>query len=210
MNPSNADTRLAHLSALLLETYQLAREEPIERFHDTVLDCLTAALPFEKAWWGRAALTPEGPFEQSSHLYGLPRDYLDDWLAIRAEDITVQRSHAHPGHAVVIDTQRRTRREGCACSGKARLRRIPVHRARRPDHAAQRRPEPLPSSRCPAVRAGACRLLECVMPHLAAAVALRTGVEDPMLDFLRIQQPSATFHAFQRTLIDDMARALDL
>ncbi|MVW60700.1 hypothetical protein GPY61_12245 [Massilia sp. NEAU-DD11] len=48
------------------------------------------------------------------------------------------------------------------------------------------------------------------MPHLAAAVALRTGVEDPMLDFLRIQQPSATFHAFQRTLIDDMARALDL
>jgi len=74
VNPSNADTRLAHLSALLLETYQLAREEPIERFHDTVLDCLTAALPFEKAWWG---------------------------------------------HAVVIDTQRRTRREGCACSGKS-------------------------------------------------------------------------------------------
>ena len=82
MNQSNADTRLAHLSALLLEIDQLAREDPIERFHDTVLDCLTSSVPFEKSWWGRAALTPEGPFEQSSHLYGLPRHYLDDWRAI--------------------------------------------------------------------------------------------------------------------------------
>lgn len=173
MNPSNADTRLAHLSALLLETYQLAREEPIERFHDTVLDCLTAALPFEKAWWGRAALTPEGPFEQSSHLYGLPRDYLDDWLAIRAEDITVQRSHAHPGHAVVIDTRAPDTPRGLRLLGEKHgfgeflciVHIDPITQLS--DHLSlYRRPG------APPFEPDACRLLECVMPHLAAAVAL--------------------------------------
>jgi len=56
---------------------------------------------------------------------------------------------------------------------------------------------------------------EAYVPFCGLAVVeqlsgIRTSVEDPMLDFLRIQQPSTTFHAFQRTLIDDMARALDL
>ena len=39
---------------------------------------------------------------------------------------------------------------------------------------------------------------------------IRTAVADPLLDFIRVQQPSEAFHAFQRALIDDMARALDL
>ena len=189
MNPSNADTRLAHLSALLLETYQLAREEPIERFHDTVLDCLTAGLPFEKAWWGRAALTPEGPFEQSSHLYGLPRDYLDDWLAIRAEDITVQRSHAHPGHAVVIDTQAPDTPQGLRLLGEKHgfgeflciVHIDPITQLS--DHLSLYRPPGAPP-----FEPDACRLLECVMPHLAAAVA------KPLQHFQAIQLGQAQIH----------------
>ncbi|SDR57446.1 Acetoin utilization deacetylase AcuC [Rhizobiales bacterium GAS113] len=38
----------------------------------------------------------------------------------------------------------------------------------------------------------------------------RTEVVDPVLDFIRLQQPSERFVAFQRTLIDEQARALGL
>src|SRR5450631_692031 len=93
---SYADTPLTRFSAILLEIYRLAREETIERFHETVLECIKGALPFEKAWWGRAAQSEDGPVERSSYLYGLPAEYLEDWQAIRHQDITVQRVHADP------------------------------------------------------------------------------------------------------------------
>jgi DNA-binding CsgD family transcriptional regulator len=173
VNPSTADTRLAHLSALLLEIYQLAREEPIDRFHDTVLDCLATALPFEKAWWGRAALTPDGPFEQSSHLYGLPERYLADWQAIRADDITIQRVHAVPGQAVIIDTRAPGTPSGLRALGENHgfgeflcvVHLDPITQLS--DHLSLYRP----AGAAP-FGADACRLLECVMPHLAVAVAL--------------------------------------
>ena len=173
VNPSNADTRLAHLSALLLEIYQLAREEPIERFHDTVLDCLRAALPFDKAWWGRAALTPEGPFEQSSHLYRLPARYLDDCLAIRPDDVAIERVHAAPGQAVLIDTRAADTPPGLRALGQDHgfgeflciVHNDPITQLS--DHLSlYRTPDATPFT------PDDCRLLECVMPHLAAAVAL--------------------------------------
>lgn len=36
------------------------------------------------------------------------------------------------------------------------------------------------------------------------------GVEDPLLEFITLQQPSAQFHAFQRRLIDEMAESRGL
>jgi hypothetical protein len=94
--PSDRQPDLAMFSAILLEIYRLAREESLERFHHTVLECLRPQLAFDKAWWGRAAQAADGPHEHSSFLFGLPDHYIDDWKSIRQHDVTVARVHARP------------------------------------------------------------------------------------------------------------------
>lgn len=170
---SYADTPLARFSAILLEIYRLAREETIERFHETVLECIKGALPFEKAWWGRAAQSEDGPVEHSSYLYGLPAEYLEDWQAIRHQDITVQRVHAEPGRSAVVDMQAATSPEGLRClaqrHGIQELLCV-IHTdptTQLSDHLALYRP-----SGAPAFAPEESQLLECLMPHLAAAVAM--------------------------------------
>jgi len=105
MQSSSPQPDLAAFSSALLEIYRLAREESLERFHQTALECLRPLLPFDKAWWGRAAQAADGPHEHSSFLFGLPDGYLEDWKSIRQYDVTVTRVHACPGQAVIVDMQ---------------------------------------------------------------------------------------------------------
>lgn len=170
---SYVDTPLARFSTILLEIYRLAREETIERFHETVLECIKGALPFEKAWWGRAAQSEDGQVEQSSYLYRLPAKYLEDWQAIRHQDITVQRVYAEPGRAAVVDMQAAASPEGLRWLAK----RHGIHEllcvihtdpsTQLSDHLSLYRP----SGAAP-FEPEECQLLECLMPHLAAAVAV--------------------------------------
>lgn len=92
-------------NALLLDLTRLAQERAMQRFHAGVLSRLRQLIDFDKAWWGRAALIDGLPCEHSTHLYNLPSHYLADWQTIRDQDPTVQRTHADPGHSVIIDTQ---------------------------------------------------------------------------------------------------------
>lgn len=92
-------------SALILELQRLAQQQPLSCFHRHALVHLQSLIAFDKAWWGRAALVQNLPEEHSSHVFGLPDTYVDDWKSIREQDITVPRVQARPGHSVIIDSQ---------------------------------------------------------------------------------------------------------
>jgi DNA-binding CsgD family transcriptional regulator len=164
---------LATFSAVLLEIYRLAREETLERFHQTVLECLRPLLPFRKVWWGRAAQAADGPHEHSSFLFELPESYIDDWKSIRHEDVTVARVHAAPDHAVIVDMRGEDASAGLRWLGErygigellCAVQVDPVTQLS--DHLALYR---APGE----VRFGASEreLLACLMPHLALAVSV--------------------------------------
>ncbi|MDF0731380.1 helix-turn-helix transcriptional regulator [Pseudomonas entomophila] len=98
-------SHLAAFNALALELQRLAQDEPLSNFHRQALLRLQGLVGFDKAWWGRAAVIDGLPEEHSSHLFQLPEAYVDDWLSIREQDITVSLVHANPGRSVVIDSQ---------------------------------------------------------------------------------------------------------
>ncbi len=173
MKETAAASRLAALSALLLEIYRLAREESLERFHQTALECLRPLLPFDKAWWGRAAQAEDGPHEHSSFLFGLPDDYVADWSSIRHEDRTVPLVHAEPGTAVVVDMQGGDATAGMRWLGQRHdigelLCVINTDGVTQlSDHLAlYRRPG------APPFTGDERQWLSCLMPHLASAVSL--------------------------------------
>ncbi|WP_437882233.1 response regulator transcription factor [Pseudomonas sp. LRF_L74] len=100
-------SRFTAFNSVALDLQHLARELPLSQFHHQALLRCQALIGFDKAWWGRAALVDDLPDEHSCHVFGLPPSYVDDWLSIREQDITVQQVHAEPGHSVIIDSQAR-------------------------------------------------------------------------------------------------------
>lgn len=94
---------LSKFSSAILDIQQLAQNQPNEHFHDRMLERLQLLIPFDKAWWGRAALINGMPEEHRSHLFNLPSSYLVDWQSIQHDDITIARAYSAPGRAVIID-----------------------------------------------------------------------------------------------------------
>jgi DNA-binding CsgD family transcriptional regulator len=94
---------LGAFSAITLELQRLAQNKDIEHFHHTALSCMSQLLPFDSAWWGRAALIDGLPEEHNSYLYNLPPSYLADWQSIRHTDVTIGKVHDKPGQAVIVD-----------------------------------------------------------------------------------------------------------
>ncbi|KAF0866202.1 helix-turn-helix transcriptional regulator [Pseudomonas sp. LD120] len=94
---------LQAFSELTLELQQLAQNKDIEHFYPHALARISQLLPFDSAWWGRAALVDGLPDEHSCYLYRLPPSYLPDWQSIRHIDVTVNRVHEVPGRAVIVD-----------------------------------------------------------------------------------------------------------
>ncbi|WP_077527061.1 helix-turn-helix transcriptional regulator [Metapseudomonas resinovorans] len=99
---------LEAFSDTVLELQRLARDRSIERFHALALTQLQQLLPFDKAWWGRAAMIDGLPEEHSSHLFNLPPHYLEDWQSIRHEDVTVGLVSAAPDKSVIVDSANST------------------------------------------------------------------------------------------------------
>jgi DNA-binding CsgD family transcriptional regulator len=104
---SRQEHRLASLlgafSTMTLELQRLAQNKDIEHFHQPALSCIAQLLPFDSAWWGRAAMIDGLPVEHSSYLYNLPPSYLPDWQSIRHTDVTIDRVYEQPGQAVIVD-----------------------------------------------------------------------------------------------------------
>jgi DNA-binding CsgD family transcriptional regulator len=99
---------LKAFSEITLEIQRLARDRPIEHFHAQALALLQRLLPFDRAWWGRAAIVDGLPEMHSSHLLNLPPEYVADWQSIRHEDITVGLTIATPRKTVLIGSSKST------------------------------------------------------------------------------------------------------
>lgn len=100
----NSNDLLEAFSDTVLELQRLAKDRPIEQFHEAALARVQRLLPFDKAWWGRAALIDGLPEVHSSHLFNLPPEYLADWRSIREQDITVDLVKATPDKTVFVDS----------------------------------------------------------------------------------------------------------
>lgn len=108
VDPTITVDLLEAFSETTLELQRLARDRSIEHFHAQALVLVQRLLPFDKAWWGCAAMIDSLPELHSSHLFGLPPEYLADWQSIRHEDITVDLASATPHKAVIIDSTHST------------------------------------------------------------------------------------------------------
>lgn len=94
---------LSAFSSAVLDIQRLAQSQSIEHFHSRMIERLAELIAFDKAWWGLAALIDAVPVERSTQLFNLPAQYLMDWQSISHDDVTIDRVHSHPGHAVIID-----------------------------------------------------------------------------------------------------------
>eukprot|EP01132_Coremiostelium_polycephalum_P020896 gene20896-24834_t len=94
---------LQAFSTLTLDLQRLAQHQDIEQFHGHALSRISQLLPFDSAWWGRAAIIDGLPEEHSSYVHHLPDTYLADWQSIRHVDVTVGLVHEAPGQAVIVD-----------------------------------------------------------------------------------------------------------
>jgi len=94
---------LDKFSNTLLEVYRLAREEPLERFLQTMLECIQPLIPFSAAWWGNGAPSADNPeLMHSYYLYNLPDSYFEDWRSIKDHDNTIEQVSHKSGSAVVL------------------------------------------------------------------------------------------------------------
>lgn len=75
---SSSAALLAAFGAAVLDINRLARDKTLERFHRTALERLQQLVPFQRAWWGRAALIDGVPVEHSAHLFNLEEHYVED------------------------------------------------------------------------------------------------------------------------------------
>lgn len=93
-------------SKTLLEIYRLAREEPLERFLETMLECIQSIIPFKSAWWGRGSEAVYTPgVMHSCYFYNLPDNYFDVWHKMRFFDDTIELVKTNASKAVTIDFQ---------------------------------------------------------------------------------------------------------
>ncbi|MBB3141443.1 helix-turn-helix transcriptional regulator [Halomonas organivorans] len=105
---TETERQLAELSTLLLDIHRLSRERSLAAFHDAALQRLQQVLPFDKAWWGRAAHIDGRIEEHSFHLFGLAAGFVEDWRSIQHDDVTVEHAHELPGQAVIVDMHAHT------------------------------------------------------------------------------------------------------
>ncbi|MDR0208758.1 MAG: LuxR C-terminal-related transcriptional regulator [Pseudomonas putida] len=199
-------------NALVLEVQRLAQERPLSRFHDQILHRIRALIPFDTAWWGRAALIDGLPDEHSSHVFGLPPEYLQDWQSIRDQDPTVGLVHACPGRAVIVDSQARETPAGLRWLGAKHgfgeflciihidpQTQLSVHLTLYRAMGAT------------AFTAHECFLLDHLMPHLVAAeganqiralVALREALDGANTLALAVCDRQGTLHCAERGFVE--------
>lgn len=203
---------LEAFSAMTLELQRLAQDKDIEHFHHAALGCINQLLPFDSAWWGRAALIEGLPEEHNSYLYKLPRSYLSDWQSIRHIDVTVGRVHDIPGQAVIVDMRDPSNGSGLNWLGESygigELLCIAYvdPQTHLSDHlTVYRAPE------APRFSDQDCRLLNNLMLHLVAAVsanqirtlvAMRETLTRPRNLALAVCDQRGTLHCAERGFVD--------
>ncbi|MBT2298046.1 helix-turn-helix transcriptional regulator [Pseudomonas fluorescens] len=103
MSRSDPRVLLQAFSTLTLDLHRLAQDQDIDHFHRHALERISQLLPFDSAWWGRAAVIDGLPEEHSTYLYNLPPTYLADWQSMRHVDVAVALTQKRPDQAVIFD-----------------------------------------------------------------------------------------------------------
>lgn len=203
---------LEAFSAMTLELQRLAQDKDLEHFHHAALSCISHLLPFDSAWWGRAALIEGLPEEHNSYLYKLPRSYLPDWQSIRHTDVTVGRVHDIPGRAVIVDMRNPSNGPGLNWLGESygigELMCIVYvdPQTHLSDHLTVYR-----APNAPRFTDQDCRLLNNLMLHLVAAVsanqirtlvAMRETLTSPRNLALAVCDQRGTLHCAERGFVD--------
>lgn len=203
---------LEAFSAITLELQRLAQNKDIEHFHHAALSCISQLLPFDSAWWGRAALIDGLPEEHHSYLYKLPRSYLPDWQSIRHIDVTVGKVHDNLGQAVIVDMRNPASGPGLNWLGElygiGQLLCVAYvdPQTHLSDHlTVYRAPD------APCFTGQDCLLLNNLMLHLVAAVsanqirtlvAMRETLTSPRNLALAVCDQRGTLHCAERGFID--------
>ncbi|KAA6173030.1 helix-turn-helix transcriptional regulator [Pseudomonas veronii] len=203
---------LEAFSAITLELQRLAQNKDIEHFHHAALSCISQLLPFDSAWWGRAALIDGLPEEHHSYLYKLPRSYLPDWQSIRHIDVTVGKVHDNQGQAVIVDMRNPASGPGLNWLGElygiGQLLCVAYvdPQTHLSDHlTVYRAPD------APCFTGQDCLLLNNLMLHLVAAVsanqirtlvAMRETLTSPRNLALAVCDQRGTLHCAERGFVD--------
>lgn len=203
---------LEAFSAITLELQRLAQNKDIEHFHHAALSCISQLLPFDSAWWGRAALIDGLPEEHHSYLYKLPRSYLPDWQSIRHIDVTVGKVHDNLGQAVIVDMRNPASGPGLNWLGElygiGQLLCVAYvdPQTHLSDHlTVYRAPD------APCFTGQDCLLLNNLMLHLVAAVsanqirtlvAMRETLTSPRNLALAVCDQRGTLHCAERGFVD--------
>ncbi|WP_425640741.1 helix-turn-helix transcriptional regulator [Marinomonas gallaica] len=103
-NHMSREDELTLFSQTLFEIYRLAREEPLESFLETMVECVQSLIPFNSAWLGRGS----GAFStleymHSNYLYNLPEDYYVSWKKVKDQDTALFETHRHLGKAISLN-----------------------------------------------------------------------------------------------------------
>ena len=203
---------LEAFSAITLELQRLAQNKDIEHFHHAALSCISQLLPFDSAWWGRAALIDGLPEEHHSYLYKLPRSYLPDWQSTRHIDVTVGKVHDNLGQAVIVDMRNPASGPGLNWLGElygiGQLLCVAYvdPQTHLSDHlTVYRAPD------APCFTGQDCLLLNNLMLHLVAAVsanqirtlvAMRETLTSPRNLALAVCDQRGTLHCAERGFVD--------
>lgn len=163
----------ASTSGLLLRLYEAARTCEVPDFQRTALELISTPLPLDCGWWGRATVEGKAHRVHASYLHRLPADVPERLNLDSPDNLVAQRSTEAPDRAHCFGTQ-----DWAAHPGTAALAaHMGIHQALCIAHVD--RESGLASfvsvarhAATPVFAAHEQRLLELLMPHLAAALDL--------------------------------------
>ena len=76
---------------LVLATYRLAQESPVDRFQDALLTAVRRQLPFDSSMWGTATMLPSGIDIHSIHLFNSSAAMLAAYERVKQQDTAALR-----------------------------------------------------------------------------------------------------------------------
>ena len=169
------------VGCLLLSIYRAAREVPHAQFHDTVLELVKQAIPFDFAKWGTSHVTESGVVFHTAHLHQESPEAMETYALVRHEDSAAIFIASHTGmtgnfhnptyfsgreHAAIRDYLQRYRHRNSLITGLPDARTglmnsLSLYRADADSQYGERERQ----------------LCQCLVPHLMEALSINQLLE---------------------------------
>ncbi len=93
---------LSDFSAVLLELYRCAHEQPLDEFQESALELVRPLVPFDKSMWGTATMRPTGVDIHTVHLHRTSQEMLDAYEQVKHEDTAAAAAATGSGTTVSV------------------------------------------------------------------------------------------------------------